>query len=304
MPTVLIAGGTGLLGQRLSQLLRERKYEVSHLSRRPQPEATFPTFQWDVGKGILRQEAIEKADYIINLAGAGIADKPWSTARKKIIIDSRVKSTLLLKAAIEKRQEPPKAYIAASAIGYYGNRQDETMDENALPGSMGFLPESVRIWEDSISQISSLGLRTVIIRIGIVLSTRGGALEKMMLPFRFFLALYFGNGQQWYSWIHIEDLCRMFIEAIEDTKMEGIYNGVAPNPVRNKELVSTIKEVRGKPALLFPSPSFLLRAAMGEMAEMILDGTKVSCSKMEDKGFTFKFPELSQALKDLLKRYI
>jgi len=304
MPTVLIAGGSGLLGQRLSQLLRQRKYEVYHLSRQPKPKAAFPTYKWDVEKGFLPHEAIDKADYIINLAGAGIADKFWSKSRKQIIIDSRVKSTLLLKSSIEKRSVPPKAYIAASAIGFYGNRGDEPMAENALPGSLGFLPECVRVWEDSINKIGETGLRTVVFRIGIVLSTKGGALEKMMLPFRFFSGVYFGDGKQWYSWIHIEDLCRMFIEAIENINMKGIYNGVSPIPVRNKEFISTIKEMRGKPAVLLPAPAFPLRLAMGEMAEMILDSIKVSSSKIEQTGFSFKFPELSLALKNLLERKI
>lgn len=304
MPTVLIAGGSGLLGQRLSQLLHERKFKIVHLSRKHQADATFPTFRWDVEKGFLPQEAIEKADYILNLAGAGIADRRWSTARKKVIIDSRVKSTLLLKAAIEKRSVPPKAYLAASAIGYYGKGRDEAVDENALPGSLGFLPESVRVWEDSIYEIAAGGLRTVILRIGIVLSTRGGALEKMMLPFQFFLGIYFGNGKQWYSWIHIDDLCRLFIEAIENSGMKGVYNGASPNPTRNKDLILAIKNALGKPAVLLPAPAFLLRMAMGEMAEMILDSIKVSSSKIEQQGFAFKFPQLSQALKDLLERNI
>ncbi|MCB0518751.1 MAG: TIGR01777 family protein [Lewinellaceae bacterium] len=304
MPTILIAGGTGLVGLRLSQLLKEKKYDVLHLSRSKDPTAEFPAYQWDLGKGTIDQEAIEKADYIINLAGAGIADKPWTKERKQLIIDSRVDSTQLLKKYIAQQKTPPKAYIAASAVGYYGSRGDQLMKESDPPADKGFLAESVTLWENAIRQVEETGVRLATIRIGIVLSTQGGALEKILLPFKFFNGAYFGSGQQWMSWVHIDDLCRMFIEAVENEQFQGIYNGVGPHPSRNKDFVYKVKAALGKPALIVPAPEAALRLVMGEMADVVFESTRVSSEKIEKTGFKFQFPELVPALRDLLERKV
>lgn len=304
MSTILIAGGTGLVGNHLSRMLKEKNYTVLHLSRKKNLNATFPAFRWDVTNGFIEEEAIERADYIVNLAGTGIADKPWTKARKKLIIDSRVDSTLLLKTYIERKKSPLKAYVSASAVGYYGSRADHLLRENDPPGSRGFLAESVVLWEEAIKRIGETGVRWAGIRIGIVLSTWGGALEKILLPFKFLNGAYFGDGQQWMSWIHIDDLCRIFVEAIENEQFKGFYNGVSPNPVRNKDFVFTTKEALDKPALILPAPEFVLRMAMGEMADVIFESTRVSSEKIEQTGFKFQFPELLPALKDLLHRKI
>ena len=304
MQTVLIAGGTGLLGNRLSHLLREKNYRVIHLSRKENLNAEFPAYRWDLSKKTIDETAISQADYIINLAGAGVADARWTKARKKLIIDSRVDSTALLKSYIEQKKPPAKAYLSASAIGYYGNRGDQLLKESDPPGERGFLPKSVKAWENAIREVSDTGIRTVAFRIGIVLSTRGGALEKMLLPFNFFNGAYFGDGSMWYSWIHIEDMACMFIEAIENERLRGFYNGVAPNPATNKEIIYACKKALGKPALILPAPAIALRTAMGEMADMILDSARVSAEKIEQAGFIFKFPELLPAIKDLLERKI
>jgi len=304
---ILIAGGTGLLGNHLSRMLKAKGYAVNHLSRQRNLNTEFPAYKWDLHRGFIEAEAIEQADYVINLAGAGVADKRWTASRKQLIIDSRVKSTLLLKKYLEQRAaqgQPISAYIAASAIGFYGNRGDELLTEDAPPGEKGFLPKSVIAWENAIREVQNPGIRTVALRIGIVLSTQGGALEKLMLPFKFFCGVYFGDGRQWYSWIHIDDLCRMFIEAIENKKLKGFYNAVAPHPARNKDLAFAIKKALERPAMIIPAPAFALRAVMGEMAEMILDGAKVSSEKIMNAGFTFQHPELLPALKDLLARKV
>ncbi|TAK35871.1 MAG: TIGR01777 family protein [Saprospiraceae bacterium] len=302
--TILIAGGTGLLGTHLSQVLRLNGFTVAHLSRRKNLQAEYPAYLWDPEKDFVEEEAVEQAAVIINLAGAGIAAKRWTAARKKHIIESRVNSNLLLKKAILQKKEPTKIYIAASAIGYYGNRGEELLSEEASPGETGYLPKVVTEWEHAIREAATTGVRTVALRVGIVLSPHGGALEKMLLPFEFFLGIYFGDGRQWYSWIHIADLCRMFLEAIKNEKMQGFYNAVAPNPVRNKDLVMALREAIVKPALISSAPAFALRAAMGEMAEMILDGAKVSPQKIMDAGFRFDHPELLPALRDLLARRV
>lgn len=300
MKKVLIAGGTGLVGKRLSQLLVERNYEVSHLSRKENLDAVFPAYRWNVAEGFADPKAFQGIDYIINLAGTGVADKRWTTERKKSIIDSRVNSTILLKDMIEAMDEPPKAYIAASAIGYYGNRGEELLLENSKPGTNGFLPECVIKWENAIEEIAATGLRTPIIRIGIVLSMQGGALKEMQFPFNFFAGVYFGKGQQWYSWIHLDDLCEMLIMAIENEKINGIYNGVAPYPARNIDLIKAIKKAGNYPAFFIQAPAFAMRLGLGALSAVVLDSAKVSAKKIEAAGFQFKYPNLDPALAHLL----
>lgn len=304
MSTILIAGGTGLVGKHLSQMLQAAGHTVQHLSRKQDLRAKFPAYAWDLSKKTIDQAAVDKADYIINLAGAGIADERWTPERKRLIISSRVDTTLLLKSAIERRPTPLKAFISASAVGFYGSRGDQLLTESDVTGKDSFLAESVARWEQAVEKIAQTGLRTVVIRIGVVLSTRGGALEKMLIPFRFFNATYFGNGQQWMSWVHIDDICRMFIEAIENEQYNGIYNGVAPNPFRNRDLVCELRKALDKPAILLPAPEIALRLAMGEMADVVFESTRVSSKKIEAAGFKFRFPELLPALKDLLRRKI
>ena len=304
MPTILIAGGTGLVGSHLSHLLQSAGHTVLHLSRKRDLSARFPAYAWDLAKKNIEQEAVDRADYLINLAGAGIADQRWTPDRKRLIISSRVDSTLLLKAAIERRPTPLQAYISASAVGFFGSRGEQLLTENDPAGKDSFLAETVALWEQAAEKIAETGLRTVVLRIGVVLSTQGGALEKMLIPFRFFTGTYFGTGQQWMSWVHIDDLCRMFLEAIDNQQFRGIYNGVAPHPFRNHDLVFELKKALGKPAVLLPAPEFALRAVMGEMADVVFDSARVSSKKIEGAGFKFNFPDLLPALQDLLRRKI
>ena len=303
MGKILIAGGSGLIGTHLSDMLSAGGYEVSHLSRKKKDTAKYQSFVWDIDAGMIEAEAITQADYIINLAGAGIADKPWTAARKKLIIDSRVKGTRLLKSYIEKLEAKPKAYVSSTAIGYYGDRADVLLDEQSEAGT-GFLSESTMAWEQSINEVAKLGIRTVGIRVGIVLSTRGGALEKMLLPLKFGLATYFGNGKQWYSWIHIDDIASMFQYALENESLNGFYNGVSPNPSRNKALVAALQKAYSRPSVLFPAPAVGLRLGLGEMADAVLYSTRVSADKIQEAGYAFKYPELTEALKDLLVRKV
>jgi len=300
MSTIVIAGGTGLLGKRLSVLLKEKGHEVLHLSRRANPKAAFPTLTWDPEKGVIDESAVKRADVVINLAGAGIADRRWTTARKQLIIDSRVQSAYTLLKAL-KNAGKAEVYLSAAAVGYYGDSGDQIMDETAPPGK-GFLPESCMAWEKAIQGVATSGIRTVGFRIGIVLSTEGGALRKMLLPLKFGINTYFGNGSQWFSWIHIDDLCHLFIAAIENREMKGIYNAVAPNPVTNYQFSKVLAKAWKRPSLLLPAPAFILRLAMGEMADVVLTGQRVSAKKAIGAGFVFQFPELEAALGDVLKR--
>lgn len=299
MQTVLIAGGSGLVGTRLSQLLSEKKYEVRHLSRSTSPQAEYPTYKWDLRQNYIAPKALEGVDAVINLAGAGIADKRWSESRKKVIIDSRVESTALLENKIREGALKPKVYLSASAIGYYGDRGADWVDETQAPGE-GFLAQSTLAWEAAIQQVVDTGVRTAYFRIGVVLSTKGGALQKMMIPLKLGVAGYFGDGQQWYSWIHIDDLCRMFIDALEDEKYQGVFNAVSPQPETNKDLTKKLRSAYQANALLLPGPSFVFQMAMGEMAEVILNSTRVKADKIQQLGFQFEYPELELALLDLI----
>ena len=249
-------------------------------------------------------EAVKQADYIINLAGAGIVDRRWTDARKKVIIESRTQSIALIKQAVTQLKKPPKAIIAASAIGYYGDREAELLTEEATPGTFGFLAESTLAWEKAIQSMQSLKTRLVTIRIGIVLSTQGGALKPFLLQDKFRLGTYFGNGKQYYSWIHIDDLCGIFQYAVEQDQLNGIYNGVSPNPVPMYDLVKAIADAQDKKVFMIPAPSFAIKLAMGEMAEVVLSSTRVSSDKIEAQGYQFSHPKLVPALQHLIKEQV
>ena len=300
MGHILVAGGTGLVGTRLVQLLRKKGYEVALLSRKASNSKETTTYRWDTTSGEIDLAAVQNADAVINLAGAGIADSWWTPQRKRLIIESRTHSTGLLLQALQTSPNPVKTYLSASAIGYYGDAGDTWLEETD-PAGEGFLAESTQAWEAAFHEAEKLDIRSAALRIGIVLTPKGGALSKMLLPFRARMGSYFGNGRQWYSWIHIDDLCNLFIHALEDPKAQGIYNAVAPNPVTNKELVKAIGGVLGGPYLYAPVPEFVLRGAMGEMADVILSSSRVSAKKVAETGFEFQFPELKPALEDLLK---
>lgn len=302
MSTVLIAGGTGLIGKHLSQLLIKKGYTVRHLSRKQDFSGQFPAFAWNVDTGMVDETAFEGVDHVINLAGTGIADKAWTKARKQLIIDSRVKSALLLKKQIEKNDWKPQSYISSAAIGFYGNvPEDRWIGEDQLVGT-GFLAESCDAWEGAIRMVKSTGVRTIALRIGLVLTLDGGALPKLLSPMRFGVAPYMGNGQQWYAWIHIEDLCRMFVAAIENENMKGVYNAVAPNPVRNKDFTRAIIKNWKSRALLVPAPAWALRFGLGEMADVVLSGARVSANRIMNTGFEFEYPYLENALQALQQK--
>jgi uncharacterized protein (TIGR01777 family) len=301
MTIILIAGGTGLIGSHLSGMLASEGYLVRHLSRKPNPSAAFPTYSWDPDTGKVDPAALEGVSYVINLAGAGIADKPWTKARRETIISSRVNGTNALREAILKMQKKPLGYIAASAIGFYGDSGENWLDEHSPSGS-GFLSESCMEWETAINGVATTGVRTVVLRIGIVLSAKGGALEKLAMPLRLHLAPYLGNGLQWYSWIHIEDVCRLFLFALQQETLEGVFNAVAPTPVRHRTLIQELVGACQTKAFRFPVPALFLRMGMGEMADVVLDSTRVSARKILMAGFNFRFPGIGPALTNLMDK--
>ncbi|QHT65875.1 TIGR01777 family protein [Rhodocytophaga rosea] len=298
---VLITGGTGLLGSHLTTLLLQKGYQVSYLSRNIEPIPHIKTYQWNVEEGTIDTKAIEQTDYIIHLAGAGVADKRWTKSRKQEIMESRTNSAALLFNALKTTKHQVKSVISASAIGYYGfDTGSQWVDENTQPGD-DFLAEVVQAWESSVQQIASLGIRVVNLRIGIVLSEKGGALAKITQTIKVGAGAPLGTGKQYFSWIHIDDICRIFIHALENGQMQGIYNAVAPQPVTNEELTHQIAEVLDKPLVLPHVPAFALKLALGEMASAVLGGNKVANQKLLTTGYRFEFPELRPALEDLLK---
>ncbi|MFK7806935.1 MAG: TIGR01777 family oxidoreductase [Saprospiraceae bacterium] len=301
MAIILIGGGTGLIGQRLSEMLTERKHTVRLLSRSPEKIKKYTAFKWDLATSEIDEGALEGVDGIINLAGAGIADKAWTAKRKQLIIDSRVKGNELLVEILKKKNQQVEAFISSSAIGYYGDRGSEKLPEAAAPGNDGFLSESCILWEGSAKTAAPVCERLVIVRTGVVLSTKGGALEKMLLPFKFGMGNYFGDGTAYMPWIHIDDICRIFIKAVEDKMMQGIFNGVAPESATGREMAFAIKEARDSFALVTGVPEFALKIAMGERVTMLTNSTRVVPERTIEHGFKYLHSDLVPALEDLFE---
>ena len=297
--TVLISGGSGTLGSRLTELLFNKGYNVTHLSRSPS-KGPIKTYLWDINKQAIEEEAVETADYIVHLAGAGIADKRWTESRKKEIIDSRVDSANLLYKAVEKTKNKVKAFISSSAVGYYEDKGEKWLSEDAPPGD-GFLGKSCTLWEGAANQFENLNKRVVILRTGFVLDKNEGFLPPIKKSLDFMLAPYFGDGKQYQSWIHIDDICRMYIYAIENESMKGTYNAVAPTPERNKDFVNKVKNALGKNGIPAPAPRTLLRILFGHMADSLLFSAKVSPQKVIDQGFNFKYTELEPAVRSIYR---
>lgn len=299
MQRVLITGGSGLVGQRLSQLLSEKGYEVSHLSRNP-TKGAYQSFHWDIKKNEIDKDAIKHCDTIIHLAGAGVASKRWTEKWKKEIYDSRIQSTQLLVDAIRNHNSRLGHFISASAIGYYGwDTGDKLIDEDQSKGE-GFLADVVADWEKEVSKLDEIGVRNAAVRIGIVLSDKGAALVEMMRPIKVGFGAALGSGKQYMSWIHVDDLCQLFIHIME-TESTGIYNGVAPEPVTNKAFTKQLAKHLKKPLFLPNVPSLALKLMLGEMQVMLTGGNKVSSKKIEETGFNFQYPSLHSALKNLVK---
>jgi hypothetical protein len=297
-PTVLICGGSGLIGRHLQKVLRARDYRVTVLSRR-HAQANLPDYYyWDPGEGFLNPDALN-ARHIVNLAGASVADKKWSPRRKAQIINSRVDSADILYKKLTELKRYPQTYLSASAIGYYGDRGDEILTEDS-PAGTGFLADTTRRWEQAAHRFTTLGMRTVMLRIGVVLAADGGALTKLAQPVRWMAGAPLGSGEQYMSWIHVDDVCGMIVRALEDENWDGPVNAVAPEPVTNAELTRRIAARLDKPLLLPNVPQFALRFLLGEMADMVLESARVSCAKAEAYGYEFQYPDLDQALRDLL----
>jgi uncharacterized protein (TIGR01777 family) len=295
MKKVLITGGNGLIGKRLSFLLASRGYEVRILSRSNSLKNNYKTFLWNVSEKYINDSAFEGLNHIIHLAGAGIADKRWSEKRKKEIIASRVASTNLLYNTVKRLKTPLNSFISASATGYYGAVTSETIFEEKDKPAKDFLGKVCSLWEDSIFQFNEIKIRTVALRTGIVLSKDGGALKKMKTP----VITALGNGKQYMPWIHIDDLCELYLKAIEDEQFKGAFNAVSSEHISNLSFSKKISKIFNHPFLAIGAPSFILQIVFGEMSTIILNGSRISANKIQQAGFNFKFENLEKALKNL-----
>jgi uncharacterized protein len=304
MATICITGGTGLVGKHLTKILVAKGHRVIVLSRKKNPAGNNVSYAvWNLQTGEIDRDAIANSDYIIHLAGAGVAEKRWSKRRKEEIVNSRTQSSALLVKALQETPNKIKAVISASAIGWYGpdaSAESKSFIETDVVYN-DFLGQTCLAWEQSIDPVTQLGIRLVKFRIGIVLSNDGGALREFKKPLRFGLAAILGPGTQIVSWVHIDDLCRMFLFAIEQVIMNGIYNAVAPKPVSNKHLtIALAKKMRGKAFITAPVPSVILKLVLGEMSIEVLKSTTVSSAKIQNAGFQFLYPSVEAALQELI----
>jgi uncharacterized protein (TIGR01777 family) len=304
METVIITGGTGLIGTALTRLLLERGYKVIILSRRPDKRSNKDVTyaHWNVETQTIDKEAIQQADYIVHLAGANVGEKRWTAARKQEITDSRTKSSELIFTTLKNFPNKVKKVISASATGYYGEFTDHVFTETDPPAT-DYLATTTHAWEQSISKVTTLDKKLVIFRTGIVLSPDGGALKEFYKPLRFGFATVLGSGEQFVPWIHIHDIVRLYFNAIVNDKLEGTYNAVAPNPVTNRELIlSMARMAKGGSFMTTYVPTFALKLALGEMSVEVLKSVKASADKIQRTGFQYSYPTINEAMEQLFSR--
>ncbi len=300
---IALTGATGLIGTALCENLLRDGHQVVALGRDPEKIRArlsgVEAVQWEATAGPPPAEALETVDAVVNLAGESIASSRWTTSRKQAIRDSRVQGTRHLRKALAASDAKPAVLVNGSAIGFYGDRGEQQLDERSDPGS-GFLSDVCRQWEAEALEAESEGIRVVLLRTGIVLSAEGGALQKMLPPFKMFAGGPLGSGKQWMSWIHLADEVGLIREAISNPELSGSLNATSPDPRTNAEFSRALGKALGRPAVL-PAPGFALKLLLGEMAQaLLLEGQRVYPQKALDAGFRFQFPKLEEALADLL----
>ncbi|MHA2610644.1 MAG: TIGR01777 family oxidoreductase [bacterium JZ-2024 1] len=296
---VFVTGGTGFIGKELVRKLIQDGDTVTIATRNPRKasgifseDVTF--FQWDARNPDILVKILEQTDGVVHLAGETIAQR-WTKKTKKVIRDSRVDSTKALADAIKRLQKHPLTFLQASAVGYYGNRGDELLDETSENGK-DFLAEVCREWEGASADLPQYGVRRIVVRIGFVLSKNGGGLAKMLLPFRLGLGGPTGSGNQWVSWISLKDTVEAMVFLLKHPSSQGVYNLTAPEPVRNKELARTLGRLLHRPTV-FPTPPFFLRRLFGEMADMLLSSQRVIPKNLLALGYPFHHSHLEEGLK-------
>ncbi len=300
---IAVTGATGLIGKCLCpRLQREGKELVLFARNTRSAQSSFPgarVLEWDAVAGPPPVGSLDGVDAVVHLLGEGIAEGRWSASRKEAIHQSRIEGTKNLVEGLGQTSRPPGLLVSGSAVGFYGSRGDEELDESSEPGG-GFLGDVCQAWEEQARAAEALGIRTVLLRTGIVLSPQGGALAKMLTPFKMFVGGALGSGKQWMSWIHIDDEVGLIRHILDSDQLQGAVNATAPGPVTNSQFSKTLGRVLGRPSIL-AVPGLALKLLMGEMAqELLLNGQRVLPRRALSSGYLFKFPELEGALRDLL----
>jgi uncharacterized protein (TIGR01777 family) len=301
---IVITGATGLIGKKLVNVLLNRGDEVIIFSRNAKnAKSIFPKakkcIEWDYRKPELWKSKLENSDAVIHLAGINLFSKRWNDSFKKAVLESREVSTKNLVEAIQSCTNKPEVFISASGIGYYGDCGDNFLSED-FPSGNDFLSDVCKVWESEARKIEQLGVRSVQIRTGLVLSTEDGALKQMLPPFKLFVGGPLGNGKQWASWLHIDDIVGIYIHTIDNEKLNGAINAASPNPIRMKEFAATLGKVLNRPSL-FPVPNFMLKLVVGEAAEVVTASQRVDVKELIVSGYKFKFENLTDTLRNLLK---
>jgi uncharacterized protein (TIGR01777 family) len=301
MNTVLITGGSGLIGRKLAGILAKDGFRVRLLSRRKQLiEPYHDVFTWNLKEGKLEPGALDGVDVVIHLAGEGIADGRWTEKRKSTILSSRIDGLNLIRREAEKQNINLKLLLSGSATGWYGAITDDMLHTEEEPSAEDFLGKTCRLWEEAADAYSSIAERVVKIRTGVVLSSKSGALPQLMLPFKFYTGVVLGSGKQQIPWIHEDDICGIFIHALKHDNMKGPFNAAATENCSNRMFTETLGRVLNRPVLPIPAPSFAIRLAFGEMSAVVLEGCRVSNAKIKNAGYVFKYNDLKTALVNLL----
>ena len=305
---ILITGGTGLIGRKIVNELCIQGAFVKILTRNVKKARVLFSNSYALefldskkyDDPLILKSVIEETDAVINLAGMNVGDRRWNEAFKEEIYSSRINTTKLLVDSIKLSQNKPDSFISASGVGVYGDKKDERINESSLTGN-DFLADVCLDWENEALNAADLGVRVVILRTGIVLDKNDGALPELIMPFKFYIGAYQGNGRQWFSWIHIDDIVQIYLLALENTKIEGIVNAVSPDPVTNKSFIKSVSEFK-KTLFQIPVPGFIMKIVAGEFAWNLLTGQKVFPDKLVRVGYNFIFPDLNSALSDLFSK--
>lgn len=301
MSTILITGGSGLIGTALTKALQATGHHVRHMSRTAGTRNGVQAFAWNIGAGTMDAKALDGVDHIVHLAGAGIADKRWTAARVQELIDSRSLSALLLLRQAQALGVKPRSFVSAAGINYYGAVSGEHRCMECDPAGVDTIGRISLEWEAAVDQWSSL-CRVVKLRTPVVLAAEGGALTKLAAPVKFGLGAPLGSGKQWMPWIHLHDLVRIYLQALKREDMQGAYNVNAPEDATNADVMRTVARVLKRPYFLPPVPGFMLKLALGDMASILLEGSRASNARLVESGFTFSYPTLDGALRDVLRR--
>ncbi len=305
---ILVTGGTGMIGKRIVNELCKQGAFVKILTRNVKKAKELFSNSYALefldfkkyDNPLILKSVIEETDIVINLAGMNVGDKRWNEAFKEEIYSSRINTTKLLVDSIKLSHDKPEALISASGVGVYGDKKDERLNEDSLTGN-DFLAEVCVDWENEALKAADHGVRVVILRTGIVLDKNEGALPELIMPFKFYIGAYQGNGKQWFSWIHIDDIVKIYLFVLENTKISGSINAVSPDPVTNKSFIKAVSEFK-KTFFQLPVPGFILKIVAGEFAWNLLTGQKVFPEKLVKESYTFKFPDLKSALSDLFSK--